>query len=54
MGCSDEARVKTANPSEKSSIAPSSVAFETRSSLAFDLLRGFFLAGEVRSWIVDG
>ena len=42
MGCSDEARMKTANPSKKSSIAPSSVAFDTRSSLAFDLLRGAF------------
>ncbi len=37
-----EARMKTANPSEQSSIAPSSVVFDTRSSLAFDLISGAF------------
>ena len=36
------AKAKAANPSEKSSSAPSSVAFDTRSSLAFDLPRGAF------------
>ena len=39
MGWSES---EAANPSEKSSTAPSSVAFDTRSSLAFDLLRGAF------------
>ena len=36
------ARIRTANPSEKSSVAPSSVAFDARSSLAPDLIRGAF------------
>ena len=42
MGCGDGAGVRAAKPSEKSSIAPSPVAFDTRSPLAFDLLRGAF------------
>ncbi len=47
MGCSDGVGVGVANPSEKSSIAPSSVAFDTRFSLASDLLRGAFSHREV-------
>ena len=42
MGCGDGAGARAANPSEKSSLAPSSVAFDTLSSLAFDFLRGAF------------
>ena len=56
MESGDGASVKAANPSEKSSSAPSSVALDTRSSLAFDLLRGAFsrrggaLMGPGMSW----
>ena len=42
MGCGDGAGVRAVNPSGKSSIAPSPVAFDTRSPLAPDLLRGAF------------